>query len=155
MELNFETAILEANREKLYKIAGQLSEGQLFCIPQGFNNNVLWHLGHIVTSQQRLLYYRSNLPMRINDSFAGDFKIGTSPATWVSKPEIEEVRSSLLDTVKQLKTDISNNIFIGYEPFNSSMGIKITNFTEAFAYSNFHEAEHTGNIMYMLKLIQG
>lgn len=155
MDASFEITLLTASRTKLLKIMNELTEEQLFLIPAGFNNNVLWHIGHCVTSQQRLMYLHSNLPMRISAQYAANFKIGTSPLTWIVKPDPAEVEESLIGTLDQLKEDLNNQIFAEYKPLRSSMGFMINDHLEALSYTNFHEAEHTGNIQYMLKMIKG
>ena len=150
--VNFELKLLQASRIKLHKIITSLSEDQLFKIPKGFNNNVIWHIGHCIVSQQRLMYLRSNLSMYISDELNEFFKINSSPATWKKKPDLLEIREAILLTVEKLNEDLKNDIFKTYEPLRSSMGFMINNHLEAFSYTNFHEAEHTGNIQYLIRM---
>lgn len=154
MDINYEIELLQTNRNKLTKIIDASSKELLFEIPKGFNNNIIWHIGHCVVSQQRLIYMRSNLPMHIPEDFNECFKIGTSPLTWTEEPDLSEVRKSLLVTVDKLNEDLKNNIFKSYEPMKTSMGLMINNHLQALTYANFHEAGHTGNIQYLIKILK-
>jgi hypothetical protein len=153
MVTNFELELLLASRAKLTCIMEEVPESVLLSIPEGFNNNILWHMGHIVVSQQRLLYMRSGLKMNVSEAYLDNFKKDTSPKTWTIIPDIQEIKTSLLSTAEILKADLKNEIFKTYDPFQTSMGFMVNNYLEAFVYTTFHEAEHTGNIQYMIKII--
>ncbi|MDA1182771.1 MAG: DinB family protein [Bacteroidetes bacterium] len=151
---NFEIDILDGSRNRLKNILDDVSEKVLLTIPDGFNNNILWHIGHCVVSQQRLMYMRSGLPMNISDEYHDNFKIGTSPNNWVKTPDIVEIRESLIATAEQLKEDLEKEIFQEYTPFViPSMGFEIKNHLDGLVYANFHEAGHTGNIQYLMRII--
>jgi hypothetical protein len=153
MDLNFELRLMESSRLRLLKIMEQLPEEKLFSIPAGFNSNPLWQIGHCVASQQRLIYMKSGLSMHISEAYAENFKNGSSPATWTSKPDVNEIKASLLSTVARLKEDIAKGVFTQYESFTTGMGFLVNNHLEAIVYANFHEAEHTGNLKYLVKLL--
>ena len=153
MDLNFELRLMESSRLRLLKIMEQLPEEKLFTIPAGFNSNPLWQLGHCVASQQRLIYMKSGLSMHISDAYADNFKNGSSPATWTGKPDVNEIRASLMSTVEKLKEDLAKGLFQNYDAFTTGMGFQVSNYIEAVAYANFHESEHTGNLKYLIKLI--
>ncbi|HLG39364.1 MAG TPA: DinB family protein [Chitinophagaceae bacterium] len=42
---------------------------QLNIVPDKFNNNLVWNIGHIIAAQQSLVYKTSNLPMHITDEY--------------------------------------------------------------------------------------
>lgn len=149
----FELAILYTNRQKLKEIIEQLPEQKLLHIPAGFSNNVLWQIGHIVVSNQRLIYMRSGLPLHISDTYNNNFKIGSDPKKWTATPDIQEVKDSLITTIDRLKEDLGNKIFKSYEAFKSSGGFMISNHLEALTYANTHEAEHTGSLKYLIKVV--
>src|SRR5690606_10294385 len=142
IDLPFEFQILRASRTRLLHVIENNSETILFTIPQGFNNNIIWHIGHCITSQQRHMYMRSGLPMRIPKAFEDTFKTRTSPREWQNIPDIDQLKRLLLETVDQLELDIKSNLFTGYTPFNLPIGFKVTNHLEALQAANFHEAEH-------------
>ena len=51
---------------------------QLNKVPEGFNNNLIWNIGHIVVVQQMLVYNLSGLPMMVSqemvEKLAGKIK---------------------------------------------------------------------------------
>ncbi len=149
----FELTILHTNRLKLKEIMEQLPEEKLLHIPTGFSNNILWQIGHCVVSCQRLIYFRSGLPLGISDNYNSNFKIGSDPKKWASTPDIQEVKDSLLSTFNQLQTDLANNIFKTYEPFKASGGFMVSNHLQALTYANCHEAEHTGSLKYLMRVV--
>lgn len=149
----FEFEILKASRTRLLHLLETVDSKILFKIPQNFNNNIVWHIGHCITSQQRHMYMRSGLPMHISQEFMERFKIGTSPHTWKSTPELDEIKHLLLYTVDQLSKDLESGIFVTYQPFSLPIGISINNHIQALQAANFHEAEHSGIIFSYLKLL--
>jgi len=153
MDTGFELTILHTNRLKLKEIMEQLPEEKLLHIPTGFNNHVLWQIGHIVVSCQRLIYLRSGLPLGISETYNNNFKIGSDPKKWATTPDIQEVKHSLLSTLSQLQQDLANNIFTTYEPFKASGGFMVSNHLQALTYANCHEAEHTGSLKYLMRVV--
>ena len=77
MEVSFE--INKTSRNILLKFLENYSLEQLNTIPEGFSNNLIWNIGHIIVVQQMLVYKLSNLPMHISDVMAEKFKKGTKP----------------------------------------------------------------------------
>ncbi len=96
---------------------------------------------------------RSGLPMYISSEFEECFKIGSSPASWNTPPDVEELKHLLLDTVDKLEVDLESNLFINYTPFELPIGFQVKNHIHALKASNYHEAEHSGKILTYLKLL--
>lgn len=149
----FEFEILKASRTRLLQLVETVDNKILFKIPETFNNNIVWQIGHCITSQQRHMYMRSGLPMHISQEFMEMFKIGSSPHTWKSSPDIDEIKHLLLYTVNQLSKDLQAEIFVDYQPFSLPLGITVNNHIQALQAANFHEAEHSGIIFSYLKLL--
>lgn len=154
MNPKFEFEVLNAIRNKFLKLMDEHSEEQLFVVPAGFNNNILWQIGHSVVSHQRLLYLRSGLEMNVSESYVHNFKIGTSPAMWTKDVSISEVRDSLFSTIRQFQKDWEAGIFVDYEEIQTSFGISLTNSHEAFAFSNVHESLHYGNAFAISRVVK-
>ncbi len=150
----FECEILRASRTRLLRLIETIDYEILFKIPEGFNNNIIWQIGHCITSQQRHMYMRSGLPMHISKEFMELFKIGSSPYSWKTAPDVNEVKHLLLDTVNQLELDLESRLFVNYEPFELPIGFQIKNHIQALQAANYHEAEHSGTIFTYLKLLK-
>lgn len=155
MNLKFQIELLYMVRRKMLGIMDELSEAQLLNIPRGCKNNILWNIGHCVSSQQGLLYERSGLPMRIAQSFRNEFKKDTSPVSWSETPSVQEVKDSLIPTVKALEEDVEQGLFINYQPYMTSAGISLNSFEEGLYYSNYHEGQHLGSILIMKNVLNG
>ncbi|MGN7986386.1 DinB family protein [Pedobacter sp. 22226] len=151
--VHFECEILRASRNRLLQLVETSSNEILFKIPAGFNNNIIWQIGHCITSQQRHVYMRSGLPMYISKAFMESFKIGSSPRSWEIHPDVNELKHLLIDTVNRLESDLESGIFVNYEPFELPIGFKVKNHIEALQAANYHEAEHSGKIFTYLKLL--
>ena len=146
MNYQFHIDHLYIIRKKLLEALDTLSMEKLLAIPDGCNNNMLWQIGHCVVSQQRLMYTISGLPMNVSEGYFRNFKIGSSPKDWTTTPDVEEVRTSLISTVDQLKSDFEIELFKEYKSYKTSSGLVLNNIHEAFVYSNYHEGIHVGNL---------
>ena len=106
------TETLKHPRIAMLSLIPQLSIEQLNHIPTGFNNNIIWNLGHMVAAQQGICYKRAGLNTIIDDDFFNTYKPGTKPERFIDAGEAEQISSLLLSTLDQLATDLGNNIFV-------------------------------------------
>jgi hypothetical protein len=146
-------SVTKASRRLLAQFLNNYSLEQLNKIPEGFNNNLIWNIAHIVVTQQRLIYKFSGLPLRISDEIFEKYKGGTRPNGVVTKAEVEKIQSLLFDTIHQTEVDFENKIFKNYQEYTSSIGFTITTIEDAMSFNNYHEALHTGVIMSIRKLV--
>ena len=72
MEATFK--ILETSRNIYLKFLEGYTLEQLNKIPEGFSNNLIWNIGHIVVSQQGLIYRLSGLPVNVSDEMTEKYK---------------------------------------------------------------------------------
>jgi hypothetical protein len=145
--------VTRTSRKVLSQFIENFSLDQLNAIPEGFNNNLIWNIAHIVVTQQRLVYKFSGLPLRISDEIFEKYKGGTKPNGAVSQSEVEEIRSLLFETIDQTEADFNNAIFNNYQEYTTSIGLKIASIEEAMSFNNYHEALHTGVMMSIRKFI--
>jgi len=99
------------------------------------------------------MYMRSGLPMYISNEFMELFKIGSSPSSWKTTPDVNEVKHLLIDTVDHLESDLKSGLFVNYNPFELPIGFKVKDHLQALQAANYHEAEHSGIIFTYLKLL--
>jgi len=151
--MNTQFEILRITRENILKSIQGLSDEQLIKIPEGFSNNILWNMGHVVSSSQNLIYANSGLPLRVPENMPLLFGKGSNPKLWNAVPDVKSVKEYLVSTVTQLVQDYEKGMFHEYKPYQTSYGYFITNFPDAIAFSNVHEALHLGVIMSLKKIV--
>ncbi len=151
MKTTFE--ILLTSRKVLFNFLEHNSVDKLNTIPEGYSNNLIWNIGHIIVVQQLLIYKLSGLPLMISDRMVAKYRKGTKPEEMVSQEEINEMKSLLFSTVEQTKLDFSNEIFKTYSEFTSMTGYTMTNAKEALEFNNYHEGLHLGIMMQIKKFI--
>jgi hypothetical protein len=151
MKREFE--ILKVTRANVAKSIANLSDEQLLKIPQGFKNNILWNVGHIVTSTQKLTYTLSGNPMRIEEEIAVFFGKGSAPSDWKSTPDIKKLKEYIITTAAWLEEDFNKGIFKTYKEYETSYGYKLKSIEDAISFANAHEGVHFGIIMGLKKLV--
>lgn len=145
--------IWKTSREKYSGILAGYSLEQLNHIPEGFSNNLIWNIGHIVVAQQGLVYKSSDVPMHISDELYDKYKSGTKPDGKATEADRAELRELLTSVIAQTKQDLSNGIFKTFHERTTGTGFHLGNLTDALAFNNYHEGIHLGYMMAMRKLI--
>lgn len=133
------------------QVLGSLTEAQLFDVPAGFTNNIAWNFGHVLVTQQLLCYQLSNLPMAFDEAFVNDFKKGSSPAQWQSRPDIEFIRTRLVECADSFRDDYSAGKFETFESYTTSAGVVLGSIDDALNFNNVHEGIHLGYIMALVR----
>ncbi|RSD24978.1 DinB family protein [Mesobacillus subterraneus] len=118
--------------------------------PEGFNNTIHWHIGHILTvTEQFMMGYpkkSSHLPSNYLDLFGKD----TRPADWVGDiPSIEVLAVQLKEQLGRIKEVPPHMLdeklkqpFLGLETFGELANMAL-----------FHESYHLGQIHAMKRLL--
>ena len=140
-------------RKNILEIINTLTLDQLQKIPEHFNNNILWNIGHIIVVQQMLVYKLSGLPMMVNDQMVEMYKRGTKPTNIISENEIEEMKKLLFTTIEQTKIDVEQEIFKDYTTFKTMTGFVCTNVNDALQFNTIHEGIHMGMMMQLKKMV--
>ena len=141
------------SRNTVLKFLENYSLEKLNTIPEGFSNNLIWNIGHIIVVQQMLVYKLSGLPMMVSDEMVAQFRKGTKPEQNVTLEEVEIIKNLLFATVEQTQKDFSANVFQNYNEFTSMSGFTMRSAADAIEFNNYHEALHTGIMMQIRKFI--
>lgn len=143
-----------ATSRKLYAtFFANYSLEQLNKIPVGFNNNLIWNIGHVIVAQQSLIYMGSNLPMYISKELVTLYKPGTKPTQAVSQPEADELKELLTSLIDTTRSDFDKNIFTTYNERTTALGFHLGSVRDAFEFNNFHEGLHLGYMMSLRKFV--
>lgn len=122
-------------------------------LPGGFNNNLIWNIGHIIVAQQSLVYRGSNLPLNISDDLVNLYKPGTKPMRPASRAEADELKELLTSLISQTEADFQKGIFTQYVERTTVTGFHLATVADAFEFNNYHEGLHLGYMMGIRKFI--
>lgn len=139
----------DLRRFLLKQIQGLTAE-QLNTVPQGYNNNIIWNLTHLICAQQSMCYVRAGLPITVSEGYFSPYLPGTKPERFVDGAEIDVIKALLISTLDQLQVDVDQDAFTNYSP--SAMtpkvyGIDVNDIKEAFDFLLYHEGFHSGYIL--------
>ncbi|WP_459210417.1 DinB family protein [Aquimarina rhabdastrellae] len=146
-------AITRVNRKLMEKILDGHTLEQLNKVPDGFRNNLIWNIAHVVITQQLLVYKLSGLPMKVSEALVEKYKKGTQTQGDVTQGDVAEIKASLFSTLDMLEKDIEDKIFTSYQEYPTSTGFVLTSLSDAIAFNNFHEGIHLGYILALKKAL--
>jgi hypothetical protein len=145
--------INQSSRNTIATILENHTLDQLNTIPEGFSNNLIWNIGHIIVVQQMLVYKLSGLPMMVSEDMVDKYKRGSKPEHSVTREEVDTFKKLLWSTVEQTKKDFAIGIFKNFTEFTSLTGYTMKSAKDAMEFNNYHEAIHTGIMMQIRKFI--
>lgn len=143
----------ETNRLLYSEYFDKYSLEQLNKIPAGFNNNLIWNIGHVIAAQQSLIYRLSSLDMYITGDFLDRYKPGSKPAQPLNETEADELKSLLLSLIEKTKVDFNDGKFVSFTERTTGTGFHLANLNDAFEFNNYHEGLHLGIMMCIKKFV--
>ena len=141
--------LLEERRTILLKKTENLTTDQYNLVPPGFNNNIIWNMGHTLIISESLLYGNTPFEIPQHEFDIQGFKKGTKPEQDIDDYRISLIRKSLSDTVPVLRkllndvTPASSQISKG-DPLHPLISYKSLDFML------FHEDMHFARIQQLL-----
>jgi len=152
--MEFSLSVFDKTRGYFKAFLDKLSLEDLNKIPDGFKNNIIWNIGHIVVTEQLLLYRLSGLPTMVSDEMIEKYKVGSKPEKFVIQEEVDEISELLFSTIKKTQEDYKNNKFVNYKEYTvSTTGNTLRNIDDAISFALFHEGMHFGYVLALRKLI--
>ena len=91
--MHFTLEVLTNTRKFLKNILDNHSLEAFYKIPPGFNNNILWNIGHVVVTQQLLAYKLSGLPMIVSKSLISKYMIYTKHKGDFEQLEVIDIKT--------------------------------------------------------------
>ena len=139
--------IIKKPRLALLELIKDLTIEQLNIVPPGFNNNIIWNLGHLVAAQQGICYRRAVTDMIVSEDYYNTYGPGSKPERFISEAELEEIKEYFTSTLDRFVVDYNNNVFANYVAWTTRYGVELNNIEDAFKFLPFHEGLHFGYIM--------
>lgn len=153
--MNFIFEVFPNTRAALNKIIENYTLAELNKIPEGFNNNIIWNIGHVIVTEQLLVYKLSGLQPMVSDNLINKYKKDSKPEGKVSQAEVDEIKQLLFSTIERTKIDYTNNVFINYNEYTvSTTGNTLKNVDDALNFALFHEGLHAGYILALKRALK-
>ena len=153
--MNFALKVLPKTRSFFNGIIENTSIEDLNKIPKGFNNNIIWNIGHIVVTEQLLVYKLSGLPTMVSEALIDKYKKGTKPEGIVSQSEVNDIKNLLFSTIKKTEEDYKGDVFKNYQEYTvSTTGNTLSNVDDALDFVHFHEGMHFGYVLAQLRALK-
>lgn len=146
---------VKSTRAYLLNLVDGLTIEQLNEIPEGFNNNIIWNLAHLISTQQGICYKRSGLQPIVQDKFISPYLPGTKPEGFVNSSDVETIKSLLLSSLDEFESDYKKGFFTTYTPVVTRYGVELANIDDAVNFLLFHEGLHTGYVMALKRVLKG
>lgn len=143
----------KTGRNLFLQILEQYSIEDLNKVPDGFSNNIIWNIGHIIAAQQGLIYKSSGHTGYITDEFYNSYKPGSKPKSFTNQEETGLIKSLLIELVTVTENDFEKGIFTTYNERQTATGFYLANIQDALEFNNFHEGLHMGYIMSIRKFL--
>ncbi|WP_337102901.1 DinB family protein [Paenibacillus sp. YIM B09110] len=147
---------IEAIRNLTIKAVEGISEALLDTVPEGFNNNLRWNLGHIYLVQEKFAFHFSGDTVQLPESFERLFARGTKPADWKEEPPALEVLLEMLaEQPKRIQSLLQGRLDEAVTPtYTTGSGVQLSTIGEFLTFTLYHEGMHLGAIK-LLKRFAG
>jgi hypothetical protein len=145
--------ILKTTRRNQLAAIKDLTLEQLNVIPQGFNNNLIWNLGHVIVTQQLLCYKLSGNPLNVEADLLDKFAKGTLPSPNFEFTDLERLKKYAKSLPDLLESDYNSGLFKTYNKYPTSYGYELNSIEDAINFNNVHEGVHLGYIMSLKRAV--
>jgi hypothetical protein len=155
LKMDFTFQVLNNIRTIFDRIIEDNSLEDLNKIPKGFNNNIIWNIGHVVVSEQLLAYKLSGLETSLSESMINKYRKDSIPEGDITQEEINAIKALLVSTIKKTEADYKKGIFKNYNAYTvSTTGNTLNNIDEALQFIMAHEGIHYGYVLALLKAVK-
>jgi hypothetical protein len=155
--IGYEMEWMKLTRGMTLGAVKSLSNDQLLKVPQNFNNNILWNVGHLLYSQCAFFYGLTQqpfpLPAGSADLYKSLFDDATSPKTWNDHPDIPALLDQYASITDTIVADAKAGKFDGFKATELFPGMTLHSVAEIAGFQCVHEGMHYGAISALKKFV--
>ncbi|MFN5849289.1 MAG: DinB family protein [Chitinophagales bacterium] len=142
-------------RRNFQSILESSSIAELNAIPIGFNNNVVWNIGHIVATMDIIFYTLNGLIPKLYSSFIESYRKGTKPAEMFNQAMVDTLNLNLISQLERIEIDVKEGIFPQNLPkaYTTSYNFELKTLDDIIRFNQVHEALHMGIVMSLRKFV--
>jgi hypothetical protein len=151
MKEDFVFHLFDKQLDAFIELMNKCPENQRKVVPNGFETNLHWHLGHVLTVTEYHVFGSKDQPLNLPKLYQEMFTYSTKPANWTKEPplwerliaQLEELRNLIHQSLKaKLDIPVRNNI------------LKANNYRELLFATSQHLATHIGVVTAMLQILR-
>jgi uncharacterized protein (DUF1810 family) len=147
---------LEFVRKGTLKIIEVTEEPQLTMIPKGFNNNILWNLGHIYVIQEQMVFPPMGEPSHLNEPLIHLFNKKTTPMNWtIEPPTLDELTTLLKNQTTRIRDTFGDrpddNLL---QPFTLFKSLTFNSLSDVLTFTMFHEGMHLETMKMYVRMLK-
>ncbi|RJX37927.1 DinB family protein [Paenibacillus pinisoli] len=140
-------------RKQILSVITGMSKVQIEHIPKGFNNNLHWQIGHVLTITDDLIFEFSGVGARMPQHYRTYFASGTSPSSWPEQPPgidtlLKELENQMVEIGKKYDGRLAQPVA------DENNFLQASVIGELFHVLIAHESTHLGMIIAMSKVLQ-
>ena len=130
-------------RSNTLKLGESIDDAVLKVVPNGFNNNILWNLGHLYGATEGLLFRASGRDIQLPEAYVEAFGGGTSPKTWTNEPPSrEDILSRLAEQSKRVAETFEGHLDEALPKELNIAGIEMKTVADLLDFTTLHESMH-------------
>jgi DinB superfamily len=143
------------HRIALVSLLNELQEDTINKIPQGYNNNIVWNVGHIISVHQLIAYGLSDLPYKVDKETVMRYRKNTKPEETVTLDEFKTLCNTLVDSVDAFKKDYEAGKFASFKSFTAkSIDTTYDTIEDIVHFLILHDSIHVTTIKNYLTLLK-
>ncbi|OBZ15801.1 DinB family protein [Bacillus sp. FJAT-26390] len=153
MREDFVFDVLNDQYTKLLEFAERCPVDARNKVPDGFNNTIHWHVGHVLVSTEfHILYLSGNIQaLTLPSEYMAYFGYGTKPSDWLDEPPLWE---ALIEQLKAQPLQLRGWLQEKLEQPVKENFFKAETIGELVVSTTLHASYHVGNISAMLKALK-
>lgn len=136
----------EQMRARIADLVASVRRDELLRMPEGFTTNIAWHAGHVVVTQQLLVYGLSGLDLAVSPELVDRYRKGTTGED-ATLATFDEAMVFLAEAPDDLRRRHAAGDFTSFRKYQTSAGIDLLSFDDALLFNNIHEGIHLGYMM--------
>jgi hypothetical protein len=153
MEYTYQLKVWRQGRQNILDFVAPYSDEQLLTIPEGFSNNILWQMGHILVTQQIACYTLSYNQPTLDSAMIEAYRNGSTPTQTETPEDIKEIKELLHSSVDTFCAALPTMNTEKFKTYTPSYKVEMTSIQDAITLNNVHEALHLGLIMSLRKFV--
>jgi hypothetical protein len=132
----------------------KVQEEHIHTVPDGFSNNILWNVGHILLYGELLLVRAADNTGKLPSEYKGLFGGGTKPADWQGEvPSFQSLLGKLKEQQDWLAAEFGDRLHEKVAVPIQIRDVQFHTYGDILSFVMYHEGLHLGLINAMNRIL--